>query len=188
MRRVRYGVASSLDGFIAGPEGQADWILMDPELDFAAMFRQFDTFLVGRRTFTAMAASGHTAPAPGITTYVFSRTLEPADYPGVTIVRDDAASVVARLRTEPGKDIALFGGGGLFRSLLDAGQVDTVELSVIPVLLGGGVPILPPPYGRVPLKLIRHRVLAATGTISLEYEIAVRPRRSESRRARRTIG
>ena len=171
MRRVRYGVASSLDGYIAGPSGEADWILMDPELDFAAMFNQFDTLLIGRRTFTAMAASGQVESMPGIRTVVFSRTLKPADYPGVTIVSEDAGGVVARLRQEPGKDIALFGGGGLFRSLLDAGQVDTVEISLIPVLLGAGVPILPPPYATIPLKLTGHKVLATTGTISLEYEI-----------------
>jgi dihydrofolate reductase len=171
MRRVRYGVACSLDGYIAGPSGEADWILMDPEVDFAAMFSQFDTLLIGRRTFAAMAAAGQAESMPGIRTVVFSRTLRPADYPGVTIVSEDAGGVVARLRQEPGKDIALFGGGALFRSLLDAGQVDTVEVSLIPVLLGAGIPILPPPYATIPLKLTGHKVLAATGTMSLEYEI-----------------
>ena len=171
MRKVRYGVASSVDGFIAGPDGQIDWIVIDPELDFAAMFAQFDTLLIGRRTFTAMAQAGPVDAFPGITTYVFSRTLRQKDYPGVTIVNDDAAATVARLRERAGKDIALYGGGGLFRSLLDAGQVDTVELSLIPVLLGGGIPLLPPPYGSVPLTLIHQKVLETTGTISLEYAI-----------------
>ena len=55
MRRVRYSVAVSLDGYIAGPKGEADWIIMDPEIDFAALFEQFDTFLLGRRTFEPMA-------------------------------------------------------------------------------------------------------------------------------------
>ena len=171
MRRVRYGVASSLDGFIAGPDGQADWILIDPELDFAAMFQQFDTLLVGRRTFVAMAAAGQAGEMPGISTYVFSRTLTPADCPGATLVSEEAAAVVDGLRRQPGKDIALFGGGALFRSLLDAGLVDTVEVSLIPVLLGAGIPLLPPPYGPVPLELTRQKTLTATGTISLEYAI-----------------
>ena len=171
MRPVRYGVASSVDGFIAGPKGQIDWIVIDPELDFAAMFAQFDTLLIGRGTFIAMAQAGPADPIPGVTSYVFSRTLRQKDYPGVTIVNDDAAATVARLRERPGKDIALYGGGGLFRSLLDAGLVDTVELSLIPVLLGQGIPLLPPPYDRVPLKLIRQKVLKTTGTISLEYAI-----------------
>jgi dihydrofolate reductase len=171
MRRVRYGAATSLDGFIAGPEGQADWIVIDPELDFAAMFAQFDTLLIGRRTFTAMVAAGQGGAMPGLASYVFSRTLKPADYPDVTIVSEDAGGFVARLREQPGKDIALYGGGGLFRTLLDAGQVDSVEVSLIPVLLGDGIPLLPPPYGNVALKLIRQKVLAATGTLSLEYSI-----------------
>ncbi len=108
---------------------------------------------------------------PGMTTYVFSRTLRQQEFPGVTVVKDDAGAVVQRLRDQPGKDIALFGGGLLFRSLLDAGQVDTVEVSLIPVLLGDGIPLLPPPFGRVRLTLTAHRVLKTTGTISLEYAI-----------------
>jgi dihydrofolate reductase len=171
MRRVRFGGAISLDGFIAGPQGQADWILMDPEIDFAAMFNQYDTLLIGRRTFQAMEATGQAEPMPGFSTYVFSRTLRPENYPGFTIVSEDAGGVVQRLRQQPGKDIALFGGGMLFRSLLDAGQVDTVEVSLIPVLLGDGIPLLPPPYGKVALTLVNQKVLKTTGTISLEYAI-----------------
>lgn len=171
MRRVRFGGAISLDGFIAGPDGQADWILMDPDLDFAAMFGQFDTFLIGRRTWMAMVAANSAGPMPGITSYVFSRTLRAEDCPGATLVSSHAAEVVARLKREPGKDIALFGGGVLFRSLLEAGLVDTVEVSLVPVLLGDGIPLLPPPYGAVRLKLTAQRVLPTTGTISLEYAI-----------------
>ena len=186
MRRVRYGVAASLDGYIAGPDGQADWILMDPEIDFTALFAQFDTLLIGRRTFAAMGGSSG-GGMPGVRTVVFSTTLRPQDHPGVTIVSQDAGGAVARLRAESGKDIAIFGGGGLFRSLLDAGQVDTVEVSLIPVLLGAGVPLLPPPYGPVPLALTSHRALEATGTLSLEYRIippGSRPQRRK-RRARK---
>ena len=58
MRRVRYVVAMSLDGYIAGPIGEADWIIMDPDIDFGALFERFDTFLMGRRTFEAMAGAG----------------------------------------------------------------------------------------------------------------------------------
>ncbi len=58
MRRVRYVVAMSLDGYIAGPNGEADWIIMDPDIDFRALFEQFDTFLMGRRTFEGMGGAG----------------------------------------------------------------------------------------------------------------------------------
>jgi len=174
VRKVRYGGAISLDGYIAGPNGEADWIVMDPEIDFAAMFSQYDTLLIGRRTFTAMAAAGQ-GSMPGMDLYVFSTTLRPQDHPGVTIVSDRAGDVVRELRERPGKDIALFGGASLFRSLLDAGQVDTVEVSLIPVMLGSGISLMPPPYGPVALRLTAHKVLQATGTISLEYEIRKKP-------------
>lgn len=68
MRRVHYGGAMSLDGFIAGPNGEFDWIVMDPDMDFAGMMAPFDTFLIGRKTFEAMRRMGNDAPpAPGIT-------------------------------------------------------------------------------------------------------------------------
>jgi dihydrofolate reductase len=169
MRRVRYQVAASLDGYIAGPRGEADWIIMDPDIGFGALFGQFDTFLLGRRTFEAMGNSGPRG-ARGVKTFVFSRTLRQEDYPRVTIVAEGAEETVAALRAEAGKDIWLFGGGALFRSLLDAGLVDAVEVAIIPVLLGGGIPLLPAPAGRTGLKLTGHRVYK-TGIVALEYSV-----------------
>jgi len=171
MRKVVYGGAMSLDGFIAGPKGEYDWITMDPDMDFAAMMSRYDTFLIGRKTFEVMRRAGRAGrPTPGIANFVFSRTLRPEDCPNATL-SDDAARTVAELRAKPGKDIALFGGGELFRSLLAVGLVDEVGVSVIPVLLGGGIPLLPPPADRARLKLKQHRVYTKTGTIGLEYEI-----------------
>ncbi len=178
MRLVRFGGAMSLDGYIAGPNGEYDWILMDPDIDFAAMQAQFDTYLIGRKTFEAMAKMGSAVKSmAGIQNIVLSRTLQASDYPHVT-VKSDAAGVVAELRAQPGKDIAIFGGGDLFRSLLAAGLVDRIEVAVIPVLLGGGIPLLPPPAGRATLKLRTQRVYEKTGTIGLEYDIVRRGARS----------
>ena len=84
---------------------------------------------------------------------------------------DDAEAVVTDLRTKPGKDIAIFGGGELFRSLLAAGLVDEIGVGVVPVLLGGGVPLVPSPAPRAKLALKKHTFYEKTGTIGLEYDI-----------------
>jgi dihydrofolate reductase len=160
----------SLDGFIAGPNGEADWIIMDPEIDFKALFSRFDTIVMGRRTFDFMTGAGGGGSMPGMQVLVVSRTLRQEDHPGVTIV-DDPEPVIAELRSKPGKDLWLFGGGSLFRSLAELGLVDTVEVAVIPALLGEGVPLLPAPAKRVTLKLTGHRIYAKTGILSLEYAV-----------------
>jgi dihydrofolate reductase len=173
-RRVRYAVAMSLDGFIAGPHGEADWIIMDSSGDAAAewdaFYSQFDTIVMGRRTFEATKAAGGGGSQPGMQVFVFSRTLRQKDHPDVTITRDPEG-LIAELRSKPGKDIWLWGGGSLFRSFAELALVDTVEVGVIPVLLGEGVPLLSPPGKRVTLKLTSHKLHAKTGTMSLEYAI-----------------
>src|SRR5262249_13421598 len=121
MRRVRYSVASSLDGYVADQEGGYDWIVKEPAIDFAAFYKTIDTVLMGRKTFEVALHQGPKGGMPGMRVYVFSRTLRAQDYPDVTVVADDAAATVAALRAEDGKDIWLMGGGVLFRSLLGAG-------------------------------------------------------------------
>jgi dihydrofolate reductase len=160
----------SLDGYIAGPQGESDWIIMDPEIDFGALFAAFDTVLLGRKTYEATRQPGNDGGMPGIQTYVFSRTLRPADCPGV-IVSDDPTGTVTALKASAGKDMWLFGGGSLFRSFLQLGLVDSVEVAIIPVLLGGGVPLLPSPATLAKLKLVNHRVYKTTGTVALEYAV-----------------
>ena len=105
--------------------------------------------------------------------------MKQADYPRLRI-ESDPVQLVTELRDKPGKDIAIFGGGELFRSLLAVGLVDRIEMSLIPVLLGGGIPLLPPPAGRAKLVLRNQRAYAKTGTISLEYDIV----RESAKRAR----
>jgi hypothetical protein len=100
MRRVRYVVAMSLDGYIAGPKGEIDWITIDPDVDFGALFREFDTALIGRRTFEAMVRAGNSA-LPGMKMFVFSRTLQQSDHPKVTIVSHSPENTLASLRAEP---------------------------------------------------------------------------------------
>jgi dihydrofolate reductase len=167
MRRLRYQVAMSLDGFIAAPGDDASWIPMDPDIDFAELFAQFDTFIMGRRTWETSGAM-----ASGQRTIVVSTTLDPSAHPGITVLGNDVDDRIRALKEEDGKDIWLFGGGTLFRSLLSAGLVDTVEPAVIPVLLGAGVPFLPPGDElRKRLILRHHHVYPTSGIALLTFDV-----------------
>ncbi|MBD0320054.1 MAG: dihydrofolate reductase family protein, partial [Gemmatimonadetes bacterium] len=128
MRPVRYNVAASLDGFIAGPHGEFDWIPMDPTVDFASLFAKVDTVLLGRRSYEAALEGGEFPWAPSARVFVFSRGMRAEDHPAITVVGSDAGAVVASLRAEEGEgEIWLFGGGELFGELLAEGQVDSVD-------------------------------------------------------------
>ena len=170
MRRVLYRVAASLDGYIAGPRGEVDWIVHDPAVDFTKVYEQVDTVLLGRRTYELTRQPGAPPWPQGWQIYVFSRTLPPEEHPGVTVVRADAGARVAALRAAPGREIWLFGGGSLFRSLLEAQQVDLVEVLVMPILLGGGIPLL---EAGAPLTwlALEHVQRYASGLLGLRYRV-----------------
>ena len=170
MRQLRYQVAASLDGFIAGPKGDYDWIVSDPSIDFGALFKEFDTAVMGRKTYEVMTAQGGTGAMKGLDVVVFSRSLSPTTMKGVRITKDDAADAVRALKKQPGGDIWLFGGGALFRSLLDARLVDTVEVALIPVLLGDGIPLLPA-GASTRLELVDQITLPASGIVMLSYRV-----------------
>jgi dihydrofolate reductase len=169
MRRIRYQVACSLDGFIAGPGGEFDWITRDPDIDFGALFAQFDTLLMGRRTYDVIRSMG--LSFPGQRVVVVSRTLQQEEHPDVLVLSDDIEHRITALRAEEGLDIWLYGGGELFSALLGMDLVDSVEPAIIPILLGGGVPFLPSPAVRRGLTLTGHRIYRS-GIVLLEYSIA----------------
>lgn len=171
MRRLVYNVAMSLDGFIADPDGGYDWIVMDDTIDFGALFARFDTLLMGRKTYEVVRSQGPGGPGADKETIVVSQTLRPEAHPGITLIQDRIAERVAGLKRAPGKDIWLFGGGELFRLLLDAGLVDAIEVAVMPVMLGTGIPVLPAGNGTGRLHLASSRTLDS-GIVLLSYDTA----------------
>jgi dihydrofolate reductase len=170
MPELRYSIAASLDGYIAGPNGEFDWIVIDPEIDFAAMYAGFSGLVMGRRSYDVFVATGG-AEGPALPTYVCSRTLPEGTRDGVTFVRDAAAHVRTLKESSDEKPLWLWGGGDLFRQLAEAGLVDGIDVAVIPVLLGGGIQLLPEPGPQLSLQLRKHRLYAATGTLFLEYDV-----------------
>ena len=171
MKRLRYSVAMSLDGFIAGPKGEYDWIVMDPDFDWKGHYGQFDTLVMGRRTYDTMRERGMSPKGMGMQAYVVSTTLKPEENPEVTVIRDAVPAAVKGLKGGPGKDIWLIGGGVLFRLMLDAGVVDAVDVAVVPVLLGSGVPLVLEGQ-RAQLKLTEC-IARASGIVMLKYDVLV---------------
>lgn len=171
MRTITYGGAVSLDGFLAGADGAMDWLhfTKDVQQVMTDYWKDVDTILMGRKTWAFAAArqrpsAKNTKKAkrrpprgPAIRTYVFSRTIQSIDQPGVELVADDAVQFVRKLKHQPGKEICLMGGGELATSLLGAGLVDEVRLNIHPILLGSGIPTFRDPGHRVKLRLAEYR-------------------------------
>jgi dihydrofolate reductase len=170
MRQLRYSVASSLDGFIAGPHGQFDWIPMDPDIDFAALYAAFSALVMGRRSYE-VSTTTEGAPALPMPTYVYSRTLPEGERNGVTFSRDAVAHVKMLKQSADGKPLWLWGGGELFGELARAGLVDGVDVAILPVLLGEGIPLLKSPFKPMSLTLRSQRQYPKTGTLLLEYDV-----------------
>lgn len=170
MRQLRYSVAASLDGFIAGPNGEFDWIPIDPEIDFAAMYAGFSGLVMGRKSYDVYVSTGG-GEGPALPVYVYSRTLPAGERDGVTFVRDAVSHVRTLKAHDESRPLWLWGGGDLFRQLAQADLVDGVDVAIIPILLGGGLPLLPTPGPRLPLALRAHRLYKRTGTMFLEYDV-----------------
>jgi dihydrofolate reductase/GNAT superfamily N-acetyltransferase len=171
MRTVTYGGACSLDMLITGPNGAIDWIIWSDEVQaiMAEYWSTIDTILMGRKTYEfAAKGGGGGGEMPGITSYVFSRTLKEA--PGATIVSGDAGEFVRALKARPGKGIMLMGGGELARSLFEADVIDEVGVSIHPVLLGGGVPLVPGLNRRINLELVSAKPIAG-GCVDALYRV-----------------
>jgi dihydrofolate reductase len=184
MRIVTYGGAVSLDGFLAGADGSIDWLHFSKDVQdlMTKYWKDVDTILMGRKTYDFAVSSGREASTgkkrtkdkvrkePAVRTYVFSRTLQSIDEPGVQLVKGDAVEFVRDLKRRQGKGICLMGGGELAQSLLEAGLVDRIGLNVHPILLGSGVPTFRDPGHRLKLTLAECRPLDG-GCVLLNYSV-----------------
>ncbi|MCL6677711.1 dihydrofolate reductase family protein [Sphingomonas sp. RG327] len=176
MRKVTYGGAISLDGFLAGPNEEIDWLRYSDDVAeiMKESFRGVDAMLMGRKTFDFAQRMGGGPPMKGVTTYVFSRTMtEMPDGADGELVSEDVADFVRRIKGEEGGDILVMGGGELGTALIDAGLVDEIGFSIQPVLLGGGIPAFRELSTRVELELIEARPIEP-GCVLLRYRVVNR--------------
>ena len=171
MRKVTYGGAISMDGFLAGPDESIDWIRQSEESRamIAESFRGIDAMLMGRKTFEFAQRMGGGPPMKGVTTYVFSRTMKGLPEGAVgELVNEDVADFVRRVKAAEGGNILVMGGGELGSALIDAGLVDEIGFSIHPVLLGGGAPAFLPFGRRFDLRLVETRSSDA-GCVTVRY-------------------
>jgi dihydrofolate reductase len=146
MRNLILYIATSLDGFIARLDGRVDWLDAIPnpnQLDYgyADFYGSVDTTLMGNTTYQAVLDFGGEFPYADKTNYVFSRQTDVADTQYIQYVTDNAVDFVTDLKQKEGKDIWLVGGGQLNASLLKAGLIDKMIISIAPVVLGTGIPL-----------------------------------------------
>ncbi|HEX5654704.1 MAG TPA: dihydrofolate reductase family protein [Chitinophagaceae bacterium] len=168
MRKIVAGFAISLDGYIEGPTGEYDWIVMDPEFDFTGHMKRFDSFFFGRIAYEKLLAEGNTS-FPGIKNYVFSNSITAVDK-NFTLLKGDTRDLVSAIKKQEGKDIAVYGGANLLSSLLDLDLVDELMMSVIPIVLGQGKPMAGLIKQRVYLKLVETKRFSS-GTVQLTYQV-----------------
>lgn len=192
LRKLKYHVAMTLDGFIAREDDSTDFFphlsppdhVMDYLDDLASTY---DTVVMGRSTYEFGLKVGVTDPYPSMETHVCSRTMKESPSPRVNLVRDDAVGFVRELKSRPGqqkdmsrivraaqlrvgKDIYLCGGGILATTLFDAGLIDEVIIKVNPVLLGSGKALAPRLSQLVGLELLGTQTYQS-GVVVLHYAV-----------------
>lgn len=175
MRKLTFGGATSLDNYLARPDHAVDWLMWskDAAAVMAEYWKRIDTVLMGRKTYEIAlrnSGGGGEGGDSGISTYVFSRTLDDSLAKGATIVRTDAAEFVRALKRQPGKDICLMGGGELARSLFEADLIDEIGFNVHPVLLGSGIPLFHAMSRQIDLELIECQKFE-NGCVCLTYRV-----------------
>ena len=171
MRKVIFGVACSLDNYIARLDHGVDWLYWSEDVAAITneLWPQLDAVVMGRKTYEVAVANGLRA-YPDVMNYVCSRTLNAAAYPEVSVVGENAVEFVARLKSEAGAGICVLGGGELAHDLLEAGLVDEVGLNIHPILLGEGIPLFHRMSQEIPLELFETRALKG-GCVLVRYNV-----------------
>ena len=174
-RKVIVHIATSADGYIARPDGDLDWLTSRPAPEgfygMNAFMKSIDTMLLGRKTYDASLRLGATFDSKKSQTIVFSRDAPPPDVPsGVEFVNDPIGPFTSHLREQPGKDIWLMGGGDLIASFLDEHAIDEFVISVVPVFIGEGIPLIARRHRHVPLEL-RSVERFDDGLVQLRYGV-----------------
>ncbi len=155
-RKIIVHIAASADGYIARPDGDLEWLTSRPApkgfYGMEAFMESVDTMIIGRKTYEVSLRLG--AKFDKDRTIVFSHQPRPADAPArVEFVNGDVGALVSGLREQPGKDIWLMGGGEIIASFLDARAIDEFVVSVVPVFIGDGIPLIARRHRHVPLTL-----------------------------------
>ncbi|ANE45833.1 hypothetical protein SY83_05420 [Paenibacillus swuensis] len=175
-RRIILDLAVTLDGFIEGKNGEIDWCILDPEMGFDEFLGSIDTILYGRKSYdlwgqytpeTNDADAEFWKQVHNKDKYVFSKTQHKTN-PNATYINDHIAEEVAKLKSEPGKDIWLYGGASLITTFMDLGLIDEFRLSVHPVILGEGKPLFSDIKMRVELQLVETKPYSS-GVVQLIY-------------------
>ena len=171
MRLVTFGVANSLDNFIARADDAVDWLVWDDEVAAIskAFWKTIDTVVMGRKTYEVAARSGSGA-YPGVKNYVFSRTLKQPRNKKVEVISQDAVVFVRQLKKEAGKGICVMGGGELASALFQARLIDQVGVNIQPVMLGSGIPLFYEMEQQLDLELLEQQTLKS-GSLYLLYRV-----------------
>lgn len=172
MRKLKYYVACSLDGFIAREDGSYDYFVAEGEHipDYLESLNAFDAVLMGRKTYEVGLKAGVTDPYPSMKSYVISRTMKESPDEKVRIVSENIIEFVKELKSETGKGIYLCGGGELAAMLFAENLIDEVLLKIHPVLVGSGIPLFSERIKKTDLELIASKTFK-TGVVVLHYGV-----------------
>jgi dihydrofolate reductase len=175
MRKVTFGGANSLDNYFARKDDAVDWLMWSKEAAsvMTEYWKTIDTIVMGRKTYEVALRMGASGVHPGMSTYVFSRTMQQSPgkkIKGLEFISEDAAAFVRRLKEQEGKDICVMGGGLLAKSLFEADLIDEIGFNIHPVLLGSGIPVFHEMNHQIDLELIECKQFQ-NGCLMVSYRV-----------------